>query len=329
MSGRATASPGSPLSAPVFVHLLPPSGFKGRDGRGPFYYDFAVIAAAHQARGLKLAIDLEHASLEASKTGAAAPAVGWITELTHDATGVYGKVELTETGKTLIESGGFKYLSPVFQAERADSGRISALLGAGLTHIPNLSLKPVTMKEHQMNEALLTLLLEVLELPAESEEAAILAALETLKTALADLRSFFDEFQDESKGADDGKGEGETSANASDKKGVMVILSAMRAEQKRLSAAVLTLSANAASAKQAQRLEACAEAGDAAIVAGKIPPASRAYHLASARRDLAAFRQFVAAAPVFAGFDKKSAHKTGGAASTNPAKSPFDVALRR
>ncbi|MDR1889164.1 MAG: phage protease [Zoogloeaceae bacterium] len=325
--GQAVDSPDSLLPAPVFVHLLPLSGFKGRDGRGPFYYAFPELAQAFKARGLKLAIDLEHASLEASKTGAVAPALGWIVDLELTDAGVFGKVEWTPTGRALVESGGFKYLSPVFASERLDGGRIFAVLGAGLTHLPNLSLKPVTMKELEMNEETLKLLLEILELPAESGAAEILAGLKTLKLELEDFRSLF---ADLNKGEGEGEDEDEGETVLHGRQDVLGILTAMQAEQKRLSAAVLALSANTASAKQAAHSEACARAVDAAIAGGKIPPAGRAFHLQSAKHDLAAFKRFIAAAPVFPGFGKQSAHRSAAtSASSTPAKSPFDVALKR
>lgn len=94
-----------PGDAPEWVHLLPPKGrITARDGRQFVARECAAFAvddparlvADFEARAVDLPVDFAHQTeLADPKTGGPVPAAGWIKELRHDATGLWGRVEWT------------------------------------------------------------------------------------------------------------------------------------------------------------------------------------------------------------------------------------------
>ena len=87
---------------------------------------------------MPLAIDYEHQGMHAPSNGAPAPAAGWVKRLVVNGTGIFGEVDWTETAKAMIESGEYRYLSPVF--DHGQGGTVFRIIGAGLTNSPNLFL---------------------------------------------------------------------------------------------------------------------------------------------------------------------------------------------
>lgn len=132
-------APKDGAAVPSRIHLLPPSGFSGRDGRGPYFYDPAVLQAAFEKYGMPLPIDYEHQSLDAAYKSSPTPAAGWMTALEFDDQGCWATVEWTATAAAHIGSREYRYLSPVFEYW-LDTGGITQLTGAGLTNNPNLYL---------------------------------------------------------------------------------------------------------------------------------------------------------------------------------------------
>ncbi len=95
-------------------------------------------------------IDYEHFSQDPEK---ATTAAGWITGLAMREDGIWAKVRWSNSGKTAVEGGDYRYISPEFEGvEYAGNGRVrpTLLTGAGLTNRPNLkTLKPLSNKEFQ------------------------------------------------------------------------------------------------------------------------------------------------------------------------------------
>ncbi|MDR1063242.1 MAG: phage protease [Azoarcus sp.] len=175
--------------APEWVHLIPAGTFSGRDGRGPYVLDAQAVLRAFGEHGMPLAIDYEHQTQAAPENGLPAPAAGWIAALSARADGLWGQVEWTERARGFIAAREYRYLSPVFEYE-PKSGRVVALLGAGLTNQPNLFLNALQKygahtKGTNMNDELLERLRYLFNLPTLADEATVVAELDKLKTRLA------------------------------------------------------------------------------------------------------------------------------------------------
>jgi len=173
--------------APEWVHLIPAGRTSGRDGRGPYVLEDAqAVVAASIREGLDAVIDYDHQTdLAAVKgVGGTAPAAGWIKALEARADGIWGKVEWTEKAAAAIAAREYRYISPVFIHTRA--GQIKAVLRAGLTNNPNLNLTALAAGDTQLQsegdtmDELLKALAKALGLPADADQAAIMAAIAAL-----------------------------------------------------------------------------------------------------------------------------------------------------
>jgi len=104
---------------------------------------FTLIKAFINARGNEVHFDYEHASLEK----AAAPASGWIKELTWDAgVGIKARVEWTDKASEYIENREYRYFSPVFYIRKSDK-RVCGLDSVALTNRPRTTnLTPILAK---------------------------------------------------------------------------------------------------------------------------------------------------------------------------------------
>ncbi len=166
--------------APEWVHLLPAGMFTGADGRGPFRLrDPEAVIRASMASG-RLAIDENHSTDLATPRGEPSPARGWIVEMQARPDGLWGQVEWTPTGATLMTEKAYRGLSPVF--ERAKDGTITRVLRAALTNVPNLTL--TSLNTQQDTEMDLKALRTALGLAETADEAAILAAITANATAV-------------------------------------------------------------------------------------------------------------------------------------------------
>lgn len=182
------AAPADGAPVPTRIHLLPPSGFTGRDGRGPYFYTFEELTQAFDAYGMPLAIDYEHQSIGAGEKQGPTPAAGWINGIEEDAEGVWGIVEWTAAASAYIAAREYRFISPVFEFY-VETGRVLQLTGAGLTNMPNLQLLSLNTKEksaasapciaHQplnVSKHMREQLLVLLGLAATATDADILAA---------------------------------------------------------------------------------------------------------------------------------------------------------
>lgn len=134
-SPRRAAKVGGP--APEWIEIFP---------AGDYTYDWegkaetalcdaesrALVIAAFEARGNDLVVDYEHQTLD----GDQAPAAGWITALEDrgDA-GLWARVEWTEKAKAYLETGEYRYDSPVFTVDR-ETRRVVKLHHIALTNWP-------------------------------------------------------------------------------------------------------------------------------------------------------------------------------------------------
>ena len=183
-AGMLTASLHSALPAPAadgslpdWLHLVPAGTFRGADGRGPYTLASAEALIAASMAGGPLVLDENHATDHALKSGQPAPAQGWIVELQARPDGIWGRVEWTPAGQALMAARAYRGVSPVFAHNKA--GRVLQLLRAALTNAPNLpQLHTLHTQEPEMDASKLR---EALGLPADADEAAILAAVTTAR----------------------------------------------------------------------------------------------------------------------------------------------------
>ena len=93
-----------------------------------------TVIANFKAHGTDLPIDYDHASMQVPNVKA--PAAGWIKELSYvPGDGLYGDVEWTATGKADVESGAYRYHSPVILTN-TKTKKIERLLNVALTNQP-------------------------------------------------------------------------------------------------------------------------------------------------------------------------------------------------
>lgn len=124
------------------IQLLPAGEFRARDGRPGktnWRIDAAIAAkliARAVARQTPFVIDYEHQTLLSEKNGQPAPAAGWFKTLVwREGQGLFATdVEWTANASAYIDSGEYKFISPVFAYDK--SGAVVELLNAGLTNNP-------------------------------------------------------------------------------------------------------------------------------------------------------------------------------------------------
>jgi phage I-like protein len=259
--------------APDWVHLIPQDGsIKGVDGRAWTMSDAPAVITTFENRGIKLPIDIEHATQVKGSQGEEAPAVGWITELEARNTGLWGKVEWNARGTELVTSKSYGYLSPVFSFAKA-TGAVTRMVSAGLTNNPNLDLVALNranpLKE---SEAMDKDVLEALGLNTDATSADAVTAIGKLKTAEA------------------------TALNRAENPDSTKFVP--RADYDLALNRVSTFE-DAEKSRQSADVTATVEA---AIAAGKIAPASRDYHIAACKADdgLKNFKAMVDASPEIA-----------------------------
>ena len=256
-------------SAPDWVQLTPAGPrIMGRDGRWWLLSDAAAVAARFDATK-EPQIDLEHSSQLKAPEGEAAPAVGWIKELAVREGGLWGRVEWTPDGATLVATRAYRYLSPVFSFDPA-TGEIGRIVSAGLTNTPNLEM--AALNAQQENQPMDGTVLQALGLPTTATAADAVVAVNTLKSEKAVALN---------------------SAQHPDPH-----LFVPTADHQLALNRISTFE----TAETARQESAIVAAADAAITAGKVAPASKDYHLASCRAEggLERFNAFIGAAPVIA-----------------------------
>ena len=171
---------------PDWIKVLPAGTITTVDGRGPYRAtDLERIGSqSMQLAEGKLAIDENHSIDRLGEKGGPSPARGWITELQARDDGLYGKVEWTEAGKALVADRAYRGISPVIVHSAA--GDIMHILRASLTNVANLrGMKSALHAEGESMDKLLQSLREALGLPADADEAAIIAACKAAKSGAA------------------------------------------------------------------------------------------------------------------------------------------------
>ncbi|OEC61302.1 phage protease [Pseudomonas sp. ENNP23] len=261
---------------PEWVEVLPPGPvIVGRDGRR-WTYDAADVlrnTLAH-SQGAELPFDYLHATELQAPQGNDAPAAGWALEYRISERGaIEARVDWTSRAANSISAREYRYVSPVFLHD--DDGRIARFSSFGLTNKPNLTLKALnsetTPENHPMELA--EAIRAALGLPENATEQDAVAAINALKEAQAVALN-----SERSPSLD-------KYVPRADYDGLM----------KRAENAEQQLQAH----KKSELQTAINAEIEAALTAGKITPATRAYHIAQCQQEggLERFREFVKAAP--------------------------------
>ncbi|WP_165664386.1 phage protease [Metapseudomonas otitidis] len=261
---------------PEWVEVLPPGPvIVGRDGRR-WTYDAADVlrnTLAH-SQGAELPFDYLHATELQAPQGNDAPAAGWALEYRISERGaIEARVDWTSRAANSISAREYRYVSPVFLHD--DDGRIARFSSFGLTNKPNLTLKALnsetTPENHPMELA--EAIRAALGLPENATELDAVAAINALKEAQAVALN-----SERSPSLD-------KYVPRADYDGLM----------KRAENAEQQLQAH----KKSELQTAINAEIEAALTAGKITPATKAYHIAQCQQEggLERFREFVKAAP--------------------------------
>ncbi|OSI25068.1 transcriptional regulator [Neisseria dumasiana] len=184
------------------IKIVPKGQFAPVDGRTdtgvPHWTMTAALAqqiiAAFDSAQTDLVVDYEHATLKAAETGQQNPAAGWISKYVwDDERGLMGEVKWTERAKSMIDSGEYRYLSPVLEYDT--QGNVVGLHSVALTNAPaldgmalaalskqNAFNHPEKGKPSMNKEALIKLL----GLAADADDEAINTALAALQEKAGD-----------------------------------------------------------------------------------------------------------------------------------------------
>lgn len=117
-------------------------------------------------------------------------AYGWVKALEARADGLYGQVEWSEPGKTMLANKHYKYFSPYWDAKvlgvenKRTVYQPTALLSVGLTNQPNLPVKPLANeKDNDMEPTMkLAAIVALLGLANTATEAEVTTEISRIKT---------------------------------------------------------------------------------------------------------------------------------------------------
>lgn len=174
---------------PAEMMLLPPGPIvTGRDGRSWNNPNPQGIVDYFRLRGLKIPIDIEHATEKKAPQGEPAPAVGWHPDLYAKADGsVWAKSDWNPKGREMLMNREYSYYSPAYIIDK-ETKNIIGIKSVGLTNSPNLQIPALNREEKtQGGGSIMELeqLLAALGLPAGTTFAAALNHIASMKTNLA------------------------------------------------------------------------------------------------------------------------------------------------
>lgn len=202
LAACAFALAGQPMGGAgelISLQLTPAGDFKPSDGRempvSAWHIDAAVatrVIERFNQRKTPPVIDYEHQTLHKETNGQPAPAAGFMSQLRwDDGKGLYAVVELTERARGLIQSGEYRYFSPVFTFDKLTGDVLDILMGALTNHPAIDGMEPLALRaaatfginhptEKSTMNPLLAALLAALSLPATTTEEQATAALTAL-----------------------------------------------------------------------------------------------------------------------------------------------------
>lgn len=318
-----------PLQSGAAAHnqLLPFGEFAARDGRpGPGKsWKLDDERGRHVAASLNavaartpIVIDYEHQTLHAPTNGKPAPAAGWIKRTEwQDGRGLFiTDVEWTAAARAAIDAGEYRYLSPVIGYD-AD-GRVSGVHLAAITNYPAIvgmdavvaalnatpgAVDGANPPEDATVNPLLQKLLAAIGLPATTDEAAALTAVAALQAEVVQLRAKPPALPT-ALAAELGLAAG------ADELAALTAIKGLKTADAGTLQIVTQLQGQIAELRTQLNENGLMATVDEAIAAGKFAPAHREWLLGQGRKDLAALKAAIAAAPVIPGLQGQTAGRT-------------------
>lgn len=291
-------------TVPEWAELIPAGQVVGRDGRSWQNASPELILAAFVAGNADLPVDVEHSTELKAPNGDEAPAVGWIKELQNRDGSVWGRIDWTDRGSSMVGGKAYRYLSPVIVYQK-ESGLIVGLSSVGLTNRPNLHLPALNQQQQQQEDNMdLKQLLAALGLP---ETATFAEALNKIATVKSDLS---------------------TALNRADSPPLDKFVP--RADHDATLARATNAEQKLAEIEKAGQEEKIESAINAALNDGKITPATADYHRAQCRQKggLELFAAYVKAAPAIGGKSGMDDRKpSGDGTALNASEKEMCVAL--
>lgn len=277
-------------SVPDWVQLTPEGPeIVGRDGRKWQLTNPQAVVDAFVADGLDLPIDYEHSTQIKAEKGEAAPAIGWIKELSVRMGQIWARVEWTNAGNWSVAGREYRYLSPAFTFNE-ETGEVIRMVSAGLTNQPNFKMAALNRRgNREESETMDPAVLEALSLAKNATAADAVVAIQSLK---------------------DAKTTALNSAQTPDATKFVPVATHELALNK--------ITAFEVADKDREDVAVNASV-DAAVAAGKIAPASKDFYIATCKANgVEAFNTMIESAPVIAALsdlddkdpDKKSAALT-------------------
>lgn len=280
------------------IQFLPMGEIKLRDGRGPFYlrdkaHAARVIEATQAFAGrMDQMIDYDHQSVFGAKDGVGgrAPAAGWSTpsNLVVKDDGIWGDVEWTAAADAALRAREYRYISPLFAV--AANGDVTRLLNAGLTNTPAIdNLVPVAATTEQGADMALKDIALALGLSETATEAEITAAIAKEKVTAASVGAIATALGQPADATQEQLVAAATAAKAAGNPdptqwAPMSLVTDLQGQVTALTTGAAEEKANASVA--------------AAMKAGKVSPGQKDWATDYAKKDLAGFEKFVAAAAV-------------------------------
>lgn len=306
------------------VQLLPAGTFRASDGSGrptdaPHWkLDGAIAArliARVAAKANPLVIDYEHQTLFAEKNGQPAPAAGWFAGKSlewRDGAGLFATApEWTPPAAARIANGEYRFISPVFEYDRA-SGEVLDLRMAALTNNPGLAgmaavaltaLNDFSTEEDPPVNETLKKLLAAIGLAEDASEADALSAVAALKAKAESTDSLNTQIA-------------ALKAQAPDP-AKFVPVETMASLQTQVAALTAEITAGKVGAVVAE-----------ALAAGKLLPAQKEWAEALGKSDFAALTAYVEKTPAIAALQGTQTGGQGGAANSHQ-PSDVDVAVMK
>ncbi len=172
---------------PNRITIFPAEGSqKMRDGR-VFRFDFARLAARFVADGLKIPIDINHATELLAPKGERADPVGWVTALEVDGSALCGAVEWANPAEALQLLRTYPYVSPAFPSRDGDAlwlKSVALVSSPALGNQPALAAASDTDTEEPL---IMKTVITALGLADGATEAECLAAVTKLQGAATNV----------------------------------------------------------------------------------------------------------------------------------------------
>lgn len=269
-----------------------------------------VLAATRELLGAtEMMIDYDHqAAYAAEGNGNRAEAAGWVkaSALRAEADGIHLTVDWTDEAKAALAAKRYRYISPDFRFAKA-TGEVTRIVRAGLTNSPALELPALAhlrtgatpgedMKSLTFCAASMAVLATALAIkPDELDETKALAAIVDLAKAKGDTAALTAI-----------RAELEIDADADEAVAIAAIRDLGKAGAPDPKAFVPKSMFDDVNARLGKIEEGRVLASvDAAVAAGKITPAQKAWAIDLGKSDEAALATFIAQAVPFAGADPK------------------------